>query len=86
MRTSLLELLECPLCHLEVAFSSATMDGDRVRFGDISCRNEHRFPIREYVPIFADNERYVEAFSTLERTQGSTEPSGAGAPSSTCGR
>jgi len=69
VRTSLLELLECPLCHLELTLASATMEGDRVRSGELTCRNEHRFPIHEYVPVFAGNERYVEAFSTLRENR-----------------
>lgn len=67
MRTSLLELIECPLCHGELTLVAATMDGDRVQEGSLSCAQRHRFPIREYLPIFAQSEEYVDAFSALRR-------------------
>ncbi len=65
MRESLLELLECPVCHSGLKLLSASMQADRIRSGTLICRNQHSHSIREFVPIFAAEKDYMEVFSNL---------------------
>jgi ubiquinone/menaquinone biosynthesis C-methylase UbiE/uncharacterized protein YbaR (Trm112 family) len=67
MRESFLELLECPVCHSSLKLQIASMQADRIRNGNLYCGNQHSYPVREFVPAFAQEQDYMEVFSLLRQ-------------------
>lgn len=67
MRLSLLKLLECPICRTELHVAAASSEGDRIREGHLECNNRHQFPVREFVPVFAEAKDYMHVFSSLRQ-------------------
>lgn len=68
MKLRLVELLECPACHGDLALSAAAVDGDEVMEGVLRCAGCAReYPVRRGVPRFTEtdsrgHEETAEAF------------------------
>jgi 2-polyprenyl-3-methyl-5-hydroxy-6-metoxy-1,4-benzoquinol methylase len=68
LRESLLELLDCPVCHSDLRLEATMVEADRIRTGTLSCRNQHRYPVRDFVPTFALEKDYMKVFSDLRQS------------------
>jgi len=53
MKTSLLTLLSCPLCHSPLNFEG-TRSAERIVKGYFQCPNGHLYQVREEIPILKD--------------------------------
>ena len=75
MRNGLLNLLACPDCHHPFHIQAASTQNDRVRNGELVCSGGHRYPVKEFVPVFAHELDYMKVFSNLRRQPAGTLPS-----------
>lgn len=53
MKTSLLEILACPVCHNSCEFEGTRSD-DRIVKGVLSCLNGHLYQVKDEIPILKD--------------------------------
>ncbi len=65
MKTQLLQILSCPKCQDELIFSALSDEAEEVENGYLSCANQHRFPIKNSVPLFSKEEGYNKAFTYI---------------------
>ncbi len=75
MRESLLNLLACPACHKPFHIQTASTQRDRIRNGELVCAGDHRYPIKDFVPVFAQERDYMKVFSKLRRSPAGKLPS-----------
>lgn len=53
MKTSLLEMLACPICQKSLEFEGTSSD-DRLLRGLLRCLNDHFYPVKDQIPILKD--------------------------------
>ncbi len=64
MKKELLKLLSCPNCLNKVTLEGGVWEGEEILSGQLSCRQQHRFPIEDGIP------RFVGRIAAMEcRTQ-----------------
>lgn len=54
MRSSLLEILACPVCHKSLEFEGETSSDDHLVRGLLRCVNSHLFQVKDEIPILKD--------------------------------
>jgi SAM-dependent methyltransferase len=64
MKQSLLNIIVCPTCQLELSLTVQTQVGEEIETGSLSCRRcAEAYPIRHGIPRFVPTDDYVENFS-----------------------
>ena len=64
MKKKLLQILACPICKADLTFS-ADSKAEEVENGSLLCSNQHRFPVKNFVPLFGKEEKYNDAFAFI---------------------
>jgi SAM-dependent methyltransferase len=62
VKRDLLALIVCPECEAEFDIVNEHTVGDEIDSGELVCSGGHRFPIREAVPRFVQDDQYADAF------------------------
>jgi SAM-dependent methyltransferase len=64
VKRDLLELIVCPECEAEFDLQDERFDEGEIESGRLVCRGEnHRYPIREFIPRFVELDTYADAFA-----------------------
>lgn len=64
MKQSLMNIVVCPTCQLELSLSVETQVGDEIEAGSLNCRQCRKaYPIRHGIPRFVPTDDYVGNFS-----------------------
>lgn len=62
MRRELLDLIVCPACQEPLEIARGEWIGKEIERGDLACDKGHRYPIRDSIPRFVDEDSYADAF------------------------
>lgn len=64
MKRRLLDFLECPDCHAELALETKCIEQDEIKDGKLSCKRCSReYKIERSIPRFVPTDEYVDSFS-----------------------
>ena len=64
MKHSLLKMLVCPMCQVELSLTVDVQIGEEIKAGSLSCGQcSNVYPIRNGVPRFVPTDDYVGNFS-----------------------
>lgn len=69
MKVKLLELLVCPKCHQSLNCLNPVYEDDEVKSGVLICPTNHSFEISDFIPVFTNEIKYVEAFDFISKNR-----------------
>ena len=57
--------MACPQCREDLVCSACHKENGEIKEGVLKCKNQHSFPIRNFLPYFSEQKSYVEAFDLI---------------------